>query len=251
MNIKEYIEPEIARKTQQVKAFFTLRDDDYFAADAPGAALRKREEQGLTDVEIKAQRNLLFKVLDLEPAWTAWARQVHGTKVQVVSDGGLYAGVDALVTQIPGLALLIQVADCAAVLLADVKRNMIAAAHAGWRGAAGGIIPGVLNSMQELGANPADIVAYISPCISVENFEVGEDVAGQFPDRFVNRKSYSKPHVNLKEFIRYQLLETGLNPRNIEVDNKCTMEEDNLLYSYRREKEQSGRMLALIQLNYS
>jgi YfiH family protein len=178
----------------------------------------------------------------------AYAIQVHKTKIEVVTNAGTYPDTDAFVTAKKDMALAIQVADCAAVLFGDPKNRVIAAAHAGWRGAAGNIIPKTLDKMLSLGAEPKNIKAFISPCISLKNFEVGEEVASEFPDQFVDRDRFEKPHIALKEFIRYQLLEHGMMESKIELDTHCTID-DEKFYSYRRQKGKSGRMMGIIKLN--
>jgi len=102
--------------------------------------------------------------------------------------------------------------------------------------------------MISAGARPDRMIAYISPSISQENFETGHEVAAQFPDEFVDYKSYKKPHINLKEFLKFQLLQTGLPATQIEVSRFCTIRDADKFYSYRRERNKSGRMLGIIKL---
>ncbi|HET6527750.1 MAG TPA: peptidoglycan editing factor PgeF, partial [Balneolaceae bacterium] len=174
---------------------------------------------------------------------------VHSNRVQVVSQGGIYASTDGLITRIPGLMLAIQVADCAAVLLWDSSAKVIAALHAGWRGAAGDIVPKGIKMMVEQGAELENLHAFVSPCLSLKNFEVGQEVAEQFPDEQVDYKNYEKPHLNLKGFIKQQLLEHKIPKENIEIHPACTIDDADKYYSYRREGNRSGRMMALIQIN--
>lgn len=179
----------------------------------------------------------------------ALAEQVHQTEVKLVSKGGIYSETDAFVSNTPGVALGIQVADCGAVLLGDSWNKVIGAAHAGWRGGVSGIIPKTVQQMVALGAETKRIKAFISPCLAVHNFEVGEEVSAQFPENLVDANSYEKPHVDLKGLIMEHLMFAGVLPRNIECDNRCTIDDEELFYSYRREKEKSGRMLGVIKLN--
>lgn len=176
----------------------------------------------------------------------ALAEQVHGADVSMVSEAGYYSGADGLVTTNKNLVIGIKVADCAAVLLSDPVNNVIAAVHAGWRGAAAGILPNALDKMKETGAKPVNILCYISPCISVRNFEIGEEVAEKFPSQFIDRSFGRKPHLNLKEFLRVQLVDTGVLQSNIELDSRCTIN-DTSFYSHRRERDEAGRMLAFIK----
>lgn len=113
-----------------------------------------------------------------------FARQVHSSDVLPVSAPfpGDPPEVDALVTATPGLALGIVTADCAPVLLADITAGVIGAAHAGWRGAYGGVIAATVEAMAKLGANPARIVAAIGPCVAQASYEVDEPFRARFTD---------------------------------------------------------------------
>ena len=199
------------------------------------------------DVVLKNRERLLDEI-GLDAHQIAYAVQVHKTHIEEVEYGGTYPNTDAFVTRRTNLALAIQVADCAAVLLADPDNNVIGAIHAGWRGATGDIVPKTISRMKELGADIKQLKAYVSPCISLKNFEVGEEVAAEFPDEFVDRTNYKKPHVDLKEFLRHQLLGEGMMESKIELDTTCTIADDRY-YSYRRQGNRSGRMMAIIKLN--
>ena len=146
------------------------------------------------------------------------------------------------------MALAIQVADCAAVLLGDSEAGIISAVHAGWRGAVADIVPKAVQKMVSLNAEPKNIKVFISPCISQKQFEAGEEVAEKFPDEFVDRNSYSKPHIDIKRFIQSQLLNAGIFEEHIEVHGSCTFS-DSDYYSYRRDGNRSGRMMGIIKLN--
>ena len=113
------------------------------------------------------------------------AYQVHSPKVAVVTEPwqpGEGPKVDAMVTRMPGLGLGILTADCAPVLFADNEAGVIGAAHAGWRGAVGGVIEATLAAMAELGAEPERIAAAVGPCIAQASYEVGPE----FPQAFLD-----------------------------------------------------------------
>jgi polyphenol oxidase len=177
--------------------------------------------------------------------------QCHSPDVVVVEAPftGARPSADALVTRQPGLALGVLAADCGPVLFADAEAQVVGAAHAGWKGAVAGIIPKTVEKMGRLAtARPDRMLAYISPCISQQYFEVGGEVSALFPDWFVDSESFAKDHVDLKGFVIQQLLDTGVPGSQIHADPECTYRETHVYYSYRREKEKAGRMLALIQL---
>ncbi len=193
--------------------------------------------------------NLLSSELRMKPSNLALAEQIHKTNIKVIIKGGIYPETDAFVSNTPGTALGIQVADCGAILFGDSINRVIGAAHAGWRGAVNQIVPKTIHKMLELGAELDQIKVFVSPCIARHNFEVGEEVAKEFSDHLVDRQQYEKPHVDLKGLVKDQLLEEGIDENHIEIDERCTIDHENLFYSYRREKEKSGRMVGIIKLN--
>lgn len=242
------IEPDILNEEEKIQAWFTLKNRGTGQADHSIAGLNLGFNTPEKKELVAQNRLALLSSLQVDPDWVAYADQVHSNRIQVVSQGGTYPSTDGLITAVPGLTLGIQVADCAAVLLWDTSNKIIAALHAGWRGAAGDIILKGIEKMIEQGAHPQTIKAFVSPCLSLKNFEVGQEVADQFPEKFVDYQNYKKPHLDLKSFLRHQLLETGIPETQIELREECTVEEDENFYSYRREGEKSGRMLALIQI---
>jgi YfiH family protein len=243
----EFICPTVFNDQEQIKAFITLKNKGLFQD--------KRNIQGLNlgfntqdrPSIVSQNRKILFRTFELDSEWTAFANQVHGNHVKIVSAGGTYSATDGFVTQVPGMTLAIQIADCAAVFIADTTANIIAAVHAGWRGAAGSIVSCAAEKMGGLGAEMERCKAFVSPCICAENFEVGPEVAEQFPFTFIDSDHYEKPHLNIKAYLHHQLQQIGVKDKNIEVHPDCTIANDQY-YSYRREKNQSGRMMAVIQL---
>jgi len=231
----------------KIEAFFTLKNPGLSKGNIPGLNLGFNTSE--SEEMVFEKRNMLFNAMGVPPSKIAALRQVHGNNVKIVRRPGYYKDYDAMVTSQEDVFLAIQVADCAAIFLADQKHSVLGATHAGWRGAVGGVVPRTLAAMVTLNAEPSQIRAYVSPCISIENFEVGEEVASQFPEEFVDDSSFPKPHVDLKEYIVHQLKESGVFEEHIEVDRNCTMKNEDKFYSYRREKDQSGRMMGIIKLN--
>jgi len=243
-----FIRPTLLNN-MQISSWFSLRNHEILHQNKiPGLNLGLNTDE---EKEVVLQnRQLLRDEIGVGDNNIAFATQVHKTHVEVVEKAATYPETDAMVTRTPNIALAIQVADCSAVLLGDPENKIIGAAHAGWRGAADDIIPKTISKMKTLGAEIEQIQAFVSPCICLENFEVGEEVAAQFPDEFIDREHYKKPHVDLKAFIRFQLLNEGMLESKIELDTHCTIDDDRF-YSYRRQKEKSGRMMGVIKLNLS
>lgn len=231
-----------------ISSWFTLRNHENINSDHNIAGLNLGLNTDESQEIVNQNRKLLMKELGIEEQQFAYAKQVHKTHIERIDKGGEYPDTDGMVTNKENLVLAIQVADCAAILLGDSKNRVIGAAHAGWRGAVGNICIKAVDQMKDLGADPKYIKAFISPCISLKNFEVGPEVAEQFPSRYVDFTSFKKPHVDLRLFLKDQLKSMEIVDGNIEVNQNCTIENENL-YSYRRQKEKSGRMMALIKLN--
>lgn len=193
-------------------------------------------------------------------------QQVHGTEVAVVkgSDRGKGArsweeGIlqtDALVTETPDVALMVLVADCAAVLLYDPVKRAVGIAHGSWRGTVGGIgVRTVQKMVDEFGCRPEEIQAGISPSIGPCCYQVGEEVIsalkGSFPDqweRYIVPKSRGSVHFDLWEALRGQLIETGMREEKIETAGICTACHTDLFYSHRGENGRTGRNGVVIVL---
>ena len=233
-------------ESDKVSARFSLKNDQVGKSDViPGlnVGYNTVEEKEVADYK----RMLWFQSLGLDIDSAAWGIQIHGDTVQEVEKPGVYEKTDGLVTNLPNLSLNIFVADCAALLFWDEINGVIGACHAGWRGAVAGIVPNTVQMMTLKGAKSNAIKVFVSPCISVKHFEVGEEVATQFPETYVNR-SFEKPHVDLKSFIYHQLTESGIEVSNIKMHDGCTFSEPHNYYSYRWDGQQAGRMIATIVL---
>lgn len=227
-----------------LRAAFSLRNAQYNSErDISGLNLSVSTNDD-RDVVLQ-NRERFYRSLGLSESDVARGRQVHGNQVHVVEAGGIHSDGDGFVTNVPGVAVSVMVADCAAILLADRKSGVVGALHAGWRGTVAGIIASGIDAMKSLGADPSDVEAYIGPCISQACFELGDEVASQFPDRYVDR-SGPKPHADIRAWLRDQLVEEGVPSANIEVDPSCTFADESRFYSYRRQGLSSGRMMAII-----
>jgi polyphenol oxidase len=168
----------------------------------------------------------------------AWARQVHSARVLEARAGECGEG-DALVGREPGIALAIVTADCVPVLVAGPQG--LAAAHAGWRGIAAGVVGATLAA---LGGPAGECVAWIGPAIGVCCYETGPDVAAQVAaasDRSVVAAPGpgGRPHLDLPAAVAHQLRAAGL--RQVHVLPLCTRCHAAQLYSYRRDGKAAGR----------
>lgn len=177
----------------------------------------------------------------------AQLRQVHGSTVKRVCDHSHppYERADALITDTPGLLLLVRVADCAAVFLFDPVRRAIALVHAGWKGLASGIIHSAVSAMgQDFGSDPSRLLVSVGPslgpcCASFTNPE--EELPGRF-HAFIREEK----RVDLWAIIRDQLDQCGIRESRCEFIEKCTVCNPNYYYSHRRKDE--ARMGAFLGL---
>jgi YfiH family protein len=164
---------------------------------------------------------------------------------------------DAIVTAKPGLAIGILTADCAPVLLCDGEARVIGAAHAGWKGALGGIIEATVEAMRKLGAKPERITAAIGPAISQDAYEVGADFVERFladvPESsafFITDEFSGEPHFDLPGYVGERLARAGVGA--IADLGLCTYCDETRLFSYRRSQHHGeadyGRQISAILL---
>jgi purine-nucleoside/S-methyl-5'-thioadenosine phosphorylase / adenosine deaminase len=155
---------------------------------------------------------------------------------------GVVGEGDAAVTNRPDLAISIRTADCYPILLADARNRAVAAVHAGWRGTATQIVRKTVEKMSaEFGTSPADVHAAIGPGIGACCYEVGPEVARYFG-------SSERTHLDLASENRKQLEAAGVPSSNIEALGVCTFCDAERFFSYRRDKENPGRMTSFIQI---
>ena len=156
--------------------FFTRRGG---VSQGPYASLNANFSGGDDAAHVTANRALVAGALGVRPASLLGLKQVHSATVITVREPwepGQGADADALVTARRGVALGVITADCAPVLLHDAAAGVIGAVHAGWRGAAGGVLEAAVRAMLALGAVPGAIVAVVGPCIAQASYEVGPDL---------------------------------------------------------------------------
>jgi len=170
-------------------------------------------------------------------------RQVHGADVAVVRAEDGVPVADAVVTDRPGLVLMVRVADCVPVLLADPTAGVAAAVHAGRPGLVAGVVPAAVRAMRGLGAR--DVHAWVGPHVCGACYEVPADmraeVSAAVPDAFAET-SWGTPSVDIGAGVRAQLAAEDVRP--VEV-GRCTIEDEDL-YSYRRQGRGSGRLAGLV-----
>lgn len=180
----------------------------------------------------------------------ALPRQTHSDHVLFVTEAGRPEDTDAVITDKPGLCVCVKTADCIPVLLYDSRQRVVAAVHAGWRGTVSRIVQKTIEQMHPV--SPTDLHAIIGPGISLEWFEVGDEVYEAFTDAGYPMQQISqkqeKWHIDLTKCCRLQLEATGIKPENIEESGICTYDDVEDFFSARRLGTASGRILTGIIL---
>ncbi len=185
------------------------------------------------------------------PEQLARVKQVHGDAVLAVHELDKASEADALWIHrdhpgAVGVVIGVMTADCVPILLCDRQGSMAAAIHSGWRGTVADIAARAVETLRGAGADPGDLFAAIGPCIEVDAFEVGEEVAAQFDERFVARAGFAKPHVDLVARVRAQLEGVGIPANQIERVGGCTHANPDLYFSFRRDGAGIGQHLSFI-----
>ncbi len=198
--------------------------------------------------KVDKNRRMFFNELGLNEKMIGFQKQVHEDKINYVETYGSCGESDALITQKKNMGLAISSADCPAIFIYDPIIKLIAAVHSGWKGTGKQILRKTLKRLSdEFSCNPSDLICYIGPSISQKNYEVGEEVAKKFDEQFILTKE-SKYYLDLAGAIFKMLVNEGVKEKNIQVSKLCSFEYYNLLHSYRRDGEKSGRALGVIAL---
>ena len=187
--------------------------------------------------------------------------QTHSTNVRIVGDKDCmkaFADTDGFVTNVPGVALTVMVADCIPWLFFDPVSNVIGAAHGGWKGSLGGIAAVTIDKMISLGANPRNIYAAAGAGIHPCCYEVGQDFYDEvtriggvgFCTEFVKPRpgvpgKYSADIVGMS---KYHILSKGVPEENTDICPECTCCKPDLFFSHRYTKGLRGTMCAAIEL---
>lgn len=228
---------------------------------------------------VAANREKFAAALEARDMPLITLRQFHSDVIYLAAgSSGQAPKADALITNTPGLLLGVQTADCVPILLADKRRHVVAAIHAGWRGTLARIATKTLGRMSmEFGTEPRDVVAALGPAIGRCCYEVGPEVAQAFSAQFPPAADWfdgpferlaqgeepldlpwlsmmppghhpppPRVQLDLRASNRRQLLDAGVPEKQIGVSDLCTACRTDLLFSYRREGAKTGRLMAAI-----
>jgi len=227
----------------QVRAYTTTRYGGYSAPPFDGFNLADHvgDEAGA----VAANRAALIKTLKL-PSEPVWLKQVHGIQTLIANHDNTNCVADATLATECGQVCVVLTADCLPVLFCDRAGEKVAAAHAGWRGLAGGVLEATL---QHLDVPASDILVWLGPAIGPYAFEVGDEVRDVFLDFSPQAASAFKPSrdghwlADLYLLARQRLAQQGIMA--VYGGGFCTYTEIERFYSYRRDKI-TGRLATLI-----
>ncbi len=242
-----------------INAFSTRRGG---VSPLPDGALNLTEFKGDQKEKVEENRRRFQKAIGAGKAPLVTARQTHSTERCVIEYADQARGprpeCDAMITGLPDMLLAIQTADCLPILIADTRSKVIAAIHAGWRGTANRITERtVADLMLLMGVNTYDCIVALGPTACARCYEVGTDVIEQFKKEFgywrnlfSDFKEGGKAHSDICAANIQQLAFCGFDPENIYVAPYCTMHQNELFFSHRREGKTQpsgvGRLLSVI-----
>lgn len=207
---------------------------------------------------IAMNRDKVAEAMGVEPENLLTLKQVHGAQVVTVSGTwthGTAPQADALVTNRKGIALGVLTADCAPLLFADKKEKIIGAAHAGWKGAVGGVIEATIAAMEKLGAARQNIAAAIGPCIGPQSYEVSEAFRDPFTAQSADNARFFRPaekagHLvfDLPGYAAHRLHLAGIE--TVYDTHQDTLPNETAFFSYRRTCQRGegdyGRQISVI-----
>ncbi len=221
-------------------------------------------ESNIPAEEVIKNRNLLSDSVKIPLNNFVMQNQVHGDNILVITEKYRGKGTlnhsdaiqnsDGMITNKKNICLFLFAADCMPILFYDYKKNVIGAAHSGWKGTVLKIAQKTVLKMEsEFNSDLKDIIVGIGPSISVRNYEIGENVVKEVEKAFGTKKRYLKFNKNTQKYhfdlwfaAKDQLLEVGIPKNNIEISGYCTFNNNDLFFSAR--KNNTGRFGAGIML---
>lgn len=212
----------------------------------------------LKDQEVTSNRRAFFQDLGVEESQVVIPQQIHGSRVAIVGsyqrgrgvleESSAIAMTDALISREKQAFLMVEVADCLPILLYDPVSKIVGAVHAGWRGIIEGIVAKTVQEFKNLGSDPENLICGVGPGLCQKHFIVKSDVLEKFKDLypseilFINKDGY----VDLKKIVVKELEREGVFGANIEISKFCTVCDNGIYSSFRKEGAGVLEMAAVI-----
>ncbi len=247
-NLKEY---------KEIRHFVSTRTGGF--SDPPYGALNLGFHVGDDPEKVLKNRKRLATAIGIPLSHFTLGKQIHSGNVTIVSEElrgkgcahheGAIDATDSMVTDVPGICLIILVADCVPMVFFDPSRKVIGIAHAGWQGTLRFVARNTVRAMErEFGSSPRNIMVGVGPSIGPCCYKVGPEVISQLEDAFGTRRGYianestdGGGYFDLWKANLKQLLHAGIQRRNIEVAKICTCHNPDLFFSYRHQRGNTGR----------
>ncbi len=250
--------PELSKLPGIEHGFFTREGG---VSQSPYTSLNCGWGSGDDLKHVEQNRFYVSRALGHENSTLNTAFQIHSADAVIVKEAWHWESApkaDALVTSTPGIVIGVLTADCLPVLFADPKARVVAAAHAGWKGALSGVIENTLKKMLFLGASLSNVTAAIGPAIAQCSYEVGPEFREQFMAQGAGNKKYFGPSsreghfmFDLKSYAFARLQAAGIAAINVLAHDTCL--EENTFFSYRRACQRGenvyGRQVSAIVIN--
>jgi YfiH family protein len=203
-------------------------------------------DRGDNIAKVLKNREIIAKMFGVPASYLISPHQRHGDTVHVIHAGNIESfrlmfpdsnpqnEGDAIITNLPGVLVGIQTADCAPILLCDEKKGFVAAIHAGWRGAIGNVVENTVSLLTKLGCK--NICAAIGPCIQKQSFEIGDDLIPLIDGKYISEIEGGK-HFDMPLMIHDKLVSLGVKKiENIGIDTVL----DENFFSHRRQNGRCG-----------
>lgn len=267
----EYVVPVIGFETYRNYTWLTHGFSTRYGGVSDGIykSMNLSFSQGDDERRVLKNHGIMAKTMGVELADMVYSHQTHTTNVLRVTreHAGMgftvtrnFHDVDGFVTDVPGLMLVTAYADCVPLYFADTRLHVIGLSHSGWRGTVNNMAQVTVDKMSyEFGSRPCDIAAFIGPSICASCYEIGDDVARNFRDRYgaesekiLTKKeaaSEDKYYLNLHAANRINMLNAGISPQNIHVTDICTCCNPELLFSHRASKGKRGGLCGYMMIN--
>ncbi|MDY6825706.1 MAG: polyphenol oxidase family protein [Bacillota bacterium] len=257
-----YLQSSLLEKSGLVDHAFSTRIGG--CSKGPYYSLNMAFHTGDNVNNVMQNRRRFFNLFDYDFRSQVSAVQVHGVESAVFNEksrgegacpGTVVKHCDALITAVPGLPLTAYSADCQLIYFVSLEKPLVALAHAGWRGALGGIGAGLIERLQkEFLLDPGELLVALSPAICRDCYLINKKIARLFQDAGYSDPSYLEPvsdgfyKLDLTSVNEAQLLRAGIKKENLAKNSWCSSCIGDLFYSYRRDHGITGRMIGFIAI---
>ena len=222
---------------KEIHSGITLTQINSNPIGASFAVSKVGKKYNVESIELAQQQ--FSSLLGVQRNQLQFLEQIHSDTIHIVNEWTPYLKGDAIITPSKELVLCISVADCVGITLFDYEHTIIAGVHSGWRGTTSNIVGKTVQTMiNTYGTNPTKLLAYISPSASQRMYKVQNDVSSLFDEKYVC-KIEENILLDVKMNVFDQMVDIGIQRKNIECDNSCTISNPQF-HSFRRDGNMFG-----------